>query len=111
MNAAGSPPERALRDDPEMQPDLRYRALRDGALKLVETSRGGHLLFDLASDPDERRDLAAERPEEVARLAAALEQVRARLALPKLDADLAAGPAAELDPATRERLRQLGYAE
>jgi arylsulfatase A-like enzyme len=110
MTAMGAP-ERALADDPQMQGDRRYRALRDGSLKLVETSRGERFLYDLAADPDESRDLAAERPDDVARLAARLEEIRAALGLPALDADLAAGVAPELDPATRERLKQLGYVE
>lgn len=58
-------------------------------------------LYDLAADPGETRDLAAAHPE---RLAAA----RARLAAWQRGA--AAAPDGEaLDPATRERLRALGY--
>jgi hypothetical protein len=41
-----------------------------------------------------------------------MEAVRASLGLPALDAPLAVGEAApELDEATREQLRALGYAE
>ncbi len=66
----------------------------------------------LASDPAESHDLAAERPEQVARLAAELEAARTRLALPRLG-ELGAhaqAPAPELDAVTQERLRELGYA-
>lgn len=47
------------------------RAVYDGPLKLVIDSRGEHELYDLAQDPGETRDLAPERPGEVARLVAA----------------------------------------
>ena len=44
-------------------------AVRAGALKLVEFfERDSVELYDLAADPGERRDLAAERPAEAARL-------------------------------------------
>jgi arylsulfatase A-like enzyme len=109
MTAMGAP-DRGF-DDPQMRGDRRYRAFREGGLKLVETSLGERFLFDLAADPDESRDLAAERPEQVARLAASLERARAALGLPALDADLGSGAAPALDSATRERLKQLGYVE
>jgi arylsulfatase A-like enzyme len=100
------------RADPQMQADRRYRLLREGSFKLVETSKGEAFLYDLAADPRETRDLAAERPAELARLRARMEEVRAGLALPALDAPLAVGAEApELDEATREQLRALGYAE
>jgi arylsulfatase A-like enzyme len=100
------------RADPQMQGDRRYRLLREGTLKLVETSQGDSFLYDLATDPAETRDLAAERPGELARMRARLEEVRIRLELPALDAPLAVGEdAPELDEATREQLRALGYAQ
>jgi arylsulfatase A-like enzyme len=44
-------------------------AVRDGELKLIERFEGPSFeLYDLAADPGESRDLAAERPGEVARL-------------------------------------------
>ncbi len=71
-------------------------------LKLAQDVRRGQLtLHDLAVDPGERRDLAAERPDQAAAL------------LAELEAALAGGPgrseAAELDDATVESLRALGY--
>lgn len=48
-------------------------AIRSGDLKLIEWFEDGRIeLFDLASDPGERVDLAPQRPEEVRRLSAAL---------------------------------------
>ncbi len=109
MTAMGAP-ERVLAD-PQMHGGRRYRALRDGSWKLVESSAGERFLYDLAEDPGESHDVAAERPQELARLAARLEEARVALGLPALDVDLARGEATELDPATKERLRQLGYVE
>jgi len=108
-DSMGTEVERA---DPQMQGDRRYRLLREGDLKLVTSSKGDALLYDLAVDPEETRDLAAERPADLARMQARLAEVAAALELPALDAPLAVGEdAPELDDATRERLRALGYAE
>jgi hypothetical protein len=98
--------------DPQMHMDRRYRLFREGNLKLVTSSKGDVLLYDLAADPRESRDLAAERPAELAQMQQHLAAVGAQIGLPALDAPLAAGGAApELDEATRARLRELGYAE
>jgi arylsulfatase A-like enzyme len=98
-------------DDPQMQPDLRYRAYRDGRWKLVETSGEAIFLFDVEADPEESRNLAGERPDQVARLRSRLESLRAEVGLPAIGADAAPGAGPELDPATEERLRELGYLE
>jgi arylsulfatase A-like enzyme len=79
-----------------------------GDLKLILTPARGEdpervELYDLARDPGERRDLAAERPDEVRRLRDELEAVRAHLAAG------AGGAPVELDSATRARLEALGY--
>ena len=98
--------------DPQMGSGRRYRLLREGDLKLVATSDGELLLYDLAADPQETRELSAERADDLARMVERMEEVRSELALPLLDAPLAVGAEApELDEATRERLRALGYAE
>jgi len=102
----------AARPDPQMQTNRRYRLLREGSLKFITTSKGDRFLFDLAVDPGETRDLAAERPADVERMLARLAAVQEQIGLPALDAPLAeAGAKPELDDATRERLRALGYAE
>jgi arylsulfatase A-like enzyme len=98
-------------DDPQMLSGQHLRAYRSGHWKLVETNRGGPFLFDLARDPTEARNLAAERRAEVERLSAELEAARERLGLPKLS-ELGvrmAAPAPALDEATQQRLRELGY--
>ena len=91
---------------------IRLRAYRSGSLKLVERSKGDPFLFDLASDPHEERDLAKERPADVARLSAELESWRGVTGMPKLDTRvLGTGVEQELDPAAKERLKALGYIE
>ncbi len=100
------------RPDPQMHGDRRYRLLRDGNLKLVVSSKGDTFLYDLAAAPKETRNLAAERPDEVARMQARLAAAQQQNALPAIDAVLATGEEPpELDEATRERLRALGYSE
>src|SRR5262245_26882840 len=97
--------------DPQMLSGQHLRAYRSGSWKLVEANRGGPFLFDLARDPTEARNLAHDRPEELKRLSAELEVARERLGLPKLD-QIGTGAGArgpELDPATQQRLRDLGY--
>jgi arylsulfatase A-like enzyme len=98
-------------NDPQMKGGVHLRALREGRFKLVESSAGDLLLYDLASDPAEEHDLATAQPAETAALRQRLEAARVRLGLPPLDrVDAKSGPPA-LDAATREQLRQLGYAE
>jgi arylsulfatase A-like enzyme len=100
------------RADPQMQAERRYRLLREGSLKLVTSSKGDAFLYDLATDAAETRDLADERPDVLARMQARMGEVQGRLGLPDLDAPLAVGAEApELDAATQEHLRALGYAE
>ena len=67
------------------------RALRvvyDGSYKLITTSRGEKLLFDLARDPTEQQNLAAAEPEQVARMEARLEE-----AMAGMDSHVANAPA------------------
>ena len=96
-------------NDPLLDVRTRYRAYRVGTKKLVETSDGPDRLFDLAEG--ETRDLASEQPEEVARLKAELDTWRRALGIPSIDAPIDREAAPELDPAARERLRNLGYVE
>ena len=57
------------------------QAVADGDLKLVVT-KDGKQLFDLASDSGEKKDLAATRPQDVARLSALLAQWQAQTVKP-----------------------------
>ena len=81
-----------------------------GRHKLIELRRPGHTpsrqLFDWVDDPEERRDLAAERPILAGRLARLLrEQVELS------GQGTAPAPEVELDEETRRRLEALGYIE
>ena len=73
-----------------------------GSLKLVARRGQPPMLFDLARDPGERRDLAAERPGEVERLLAEVLPWRDDASQPGLG---------DVDPETRARLERLGYLE
>jgi arylsulfatase A-like enzyme len=79
------------------------QSLAMGGLKYVEEERRAPVLFDLAADPQETRNLAAARPDDARRLGLELERWRAGLAAPPSPA-----PAAR-DAAREEALRALGY--
>jgi arylsulfatase A-like enzyme len=53
--------------------DRAVRVLYDGTYKLISTSRGERMLFDLAADPGEESDLAVQEPERVQELTQRLE--------------------------------------
>jgi arylsulfatase A-like enzyme len=53
--------------------DRAVRVLYDGNYKLISTSRGERMLFDLAADPGEVSDLAVQEPERVQELTQRLE--------------------------------------
>ena len=76
------------------------RSARDGRLKLIAAPT--EELYDLAPDPGELRNLAAERPAEVRRLTAAVEAWSA--------AGGAADSTLSVDAETAGMLRALGYA-
>jgi len=89
----------------------RWRMATDGRFKLIRvpTLEGAELeLYDLRDDPDETRDLAAERPDVVRRLAPPLE-AWAREAVSRARAPGARS--SEGDEETLRRLRALGYVE
>jgi arylsulfatase A-like enzyme len=98
-------------DEPQMHGDRRYRVLREGSWKLVESSTGQTFLYDMANDPHEHRELSAAQPADLARLRQELETTRTTLGLPPLDAPLDAQAVPAIDDATRESLKALGYAE
>ena len=105
--------DQTAREDqkPLVHRDRRFRSYRAGNLKLIESSRGDTYLFDLASDPHELNNLADTDAATLARLRDELGTWSLALALPPLDATVAASEPVELDPAARERLRALGYLE
>jgi arylsulfatase A-like enzyme len=55
--------------------DRAVRVVYDGSYKLITTSRGERMLFDLARDPGERDDLAEREPARLAELTRRLEAV------------------------------------
>jgi arylsulfatase A-like enzyme len=83
------------------------RALVIHPLKLIWYARYPAELYDLAADPGESRDLAAERPAVVAALAAELERLVG--GVQPVAADAPRGSPVPLAPEIVERLRALGY--
>lgn len=91
-------------------PNLRYTlAVIRNALYGDILDSTDMLLFDLASDPGEHRNLAAENPENIDRLQRRLDNWL--LDCERLNNELAASDDGEIDAATAEQLRQLGYTE
>jgi arylsulfatase A-like enzyme/Tfp pilus assembly protein PilF len=76
------------------------RALREGRYKYIATTRPE--LYDLERDPQERRNIIAERSSLAERMAQELRRLSVETP------GQAAGPSA-VDPETRERLAALGY--
>lgn len=83
----------------------RLRSLQIGSEKLIVAAGGRPELYDLASDPGELTNLAAERPQAVRRLAERLQRWL-EAGLGPLDPE-----AVELGDETLEALRSLGYVE
>jgi arylsulfatase A-like enzyme len=101
---AGPGADRPLVIESYQDSGIWMRGLLRGSTKLVERDERREL-YDLASDPDETRDLAAERADTVADLAAALREL-----------ELAGGgagdsPSSALTAEEAARLRALGYLE
>jgi arylsulfatase A-like enzyme len=101
------------RTHPLLKGDVRLRAYRSEGWKLIETSKGEAFLFDLPNDPEEERNLAGEKPQELARLKDELATWRAATGIPELSAPVGSAKAATdgLDEEAKERLRALGYLE
>jgi arylsulfatase A-like enzyme len=82
------------------------RAVRRGRYKLIINAKlGTRELYDLSSDPAETQNLAELQPDLTQELAALLDDFERR------NPDSAREPEFEIDEATRERLRALGYTE
>lgn len=84
--------------------------VRDGRWKAIWNAEPDTLeLYDLERDEDELNDLSNEEPVRAAALRAVAERRYARCIRPRGAAERGAPP--DLDPAARERLRALGYAD
>jgi arylsulfatase A-like enzyme len=82
------------------------RAVRRGRYKLImNTKLGTRELYDLTADPAETQNLVESRPDLTGELAALLDDFERRHPDPERE------PEFEIDEATRERLRALGYTE
>ena len=80
-------------------------AYRDRRWKYVERDGTG-ALYDLRSDPDEEADVAADHPDECERIEAILDDHRRTIVATDDDLSTVA-----MDETTKQRLRDLGYAE
>jgi arylsulfatase A-like enzyme len=105
------PPDGLLRLLQRINPQLdvtplasAYRTLRLGDLRVTVGSDGSVRLHDLAADPGQEHDIAVDRPGE-------LVQLRRRLDRLSDPAGLRGPSSVEMDTATRERLRSLGYVQ
>jgi arylsulfatase A-like enzyme len=85
--------------------DRRLKSIQVGSLKLIVSDRGEQELYDVAADPDETRDLAAARPEDVRRLGAQL-AAWTRDWKPRVASEVQ-----PLDDDARRALQELGYIE
>jgi choline-sulfatase len=87
------------------KPAIPMISVTDGDYRLFRRELDGSLeLYDRSVDRAEQVDLAAERPEVLARMTALAEDYLARP-----QADWAGAPDVEIDPAELEELRALGY--
>ncbi|MEL7058401.1 MAG: sulfatase [Acidobacteriota bacterium] len=88
----------------------RLYSLRTPRYKLVHVPESGRSrLFDLRTDPDERLDVARQRPELTAHLLGRLERLRIQAAERALEVRTEASGGRPLAPETRRRLEALGY--
>ena len=95
----------AIDPDFDFAPYLRrLKSIQVDNLKLIGSEKGGRELFNLATDPDEKTNLARELSEDADRLEAQLLSWSGGW-------DPTETPALELDEQTRDALRELGYAE
>ncbi len=81
-------------------------SVREGPLRLIQRGNGSEAaeLYDRRSDPGEEYDIAAERPEDVARLRRRIQEFLARPPAPWGES-----PEVELDELRLNQLRALGY--
>jgi len=87
--------------------NYRLKAVQIRDLRAIQFPGHQIKLFDLIQDPNEQHDLATKRPEDLATLTSLLTQFA--LDNPPRGDTLASGKIPEMDAATREKLRSLGY--
>jgi arylsulfatase A-like enzyme len=78
-------------------------AVREGPYRLVRAHEAKGLLYDRGNDPREQVDISDDKPEVLARLQALVDEYLERPPAPWSASDV------ELDDATLEQLRALGY--
>ena len=83
--------------------DRALRCLRTPATKVIWASDGNHALYDLRLDPHETTNLYTQEPQRAKEYLDLLEAGRPPVGAPPLP------PAPPMDPAMRQRLRDLGY--
>ncbi len=111
--SSSHPPENRLAAEPVLAQIGESRwaltaELDGGRFKYVSRDDAPERLFDLATDPGERRDLLDERPDVVAKLRA----LAAEIGVGAASGSRATAPGLEpVSEAVRERLRELGYVE
>jgi len=88
---------------------VRRRGVVQGGTKYTVSSHGEERLYHLGEDPDEIHDRVRERPDPLAAGRATLGAWVQREGVEWSEAVDVQGP--ELDPATRQRLKELGYIE
>ena len=105
IDGTGRPPYIAFSESSALG---RQRAVALGGLRLVKSLDGGApALYDLAADPAELTDIAAANADKVAVMERHLEAWGKMVAAVSLDPELRT--AEELDDATLDQLRSLGY--
>ena len=94
------------RSFPKISPRGSWRALYQDDWKLMRSSQGSQMLFDLSSDPAESANVLAEHPDRARRMNERLDRYFSSLPPPGPEP-----PPRELDAETREALRAVGYLE
>jgi arylsulfatase A-like enzyme len=108
LRGGGEPPKRPVAMEIGVTPGIAtvaQQAIRDGSYKLIASLDEPSIpeaLYDLVADPRERRNLAEQRPEVVARLRGELRRVLAEKGEP-------AAISEEDDAIISARLEELGY--
>ena len=90
-------------DTPQPQYDRSLRCIRTHDSKLIWSSDGQHILYDLRQDPSETVNLYAEQPDTAAMLEKQLMSWQPPAGLPL------SAPEPHMDADVRQRLRDLGY--